>query len=75
MEGEKALLSQRQLQTWHLMRMVEGEKITLKEAGNLTKCFVSGLRRRAESSKPVMLSPAMVPVTKRRAGERSRFSA
>jgi transposase len=33
MEGEKILLSQRQLQRWHLMKMVEVGKITLKEAG------------------------------------------
>jgi len=33
MEGEKLLLSQRQLQRWHLMKMVEVGKITLKEAG------------------------------------------
>ena len=32
MEGEKILLSQRQLQRWHLMKMVEVGKITLKEA-------------------------------------------
>jgi transposase len=32
MEGEKLLLSQRQLQRWHLMKMVEVGKITLKEA-------------------------------------------
>ena len=33
MEGEKILLSQRQLQRWHLMKMVEVGKIALKEAG------------------------------------------
>jgi len=33
MEGEKLLLSQRQLQRWHLIKMVEVGKITLKEAG------------------------------------------
>lgn len=33
MEGEKIPLSQRQLQRWHLMKMVEVGKITLKEAG------------------------------------------
>jgi hypothetical protein len=33
MEGEKIALSQRQLQGWHLMKMVELGKITLKEAG------------------------------------------
>ena len=33
MEGEKLLLSQSQLQRWHLMKMVEVGKITLKEAG------------------------------------------
>jgi len=33
MKGEKLLLSQRQLQRWHLMKMVEVGKITLKEAG------------------------------------------
>jgi transposase len=32
MEGEKILMSQRQLQRWHLMGLVEGGKITLKEA-------------------------------------------
>jgi len=33
MEGEKILLSQRQLQRWHLIKMVEVGKITLREAG------------------------------------------
>jgi hypothetical protein len=33
MEGGKILLSQGQLQRWHLMKMVEVGKITLKEAG------------------------------------------
>jgi hypothetical protein len=33
MKGKKILLSQRQLQRWHLMKMVEVGKITLKEAG------------------------------------------
>ncbi len=33
MEGEKILMSQRQLQRWHVMGLVEGGKITLKEAG------------------------------------------
>jgi hypothetical protein len=33
MEGEKILMSQRQLQRWHLIKMVEIGKITLKEAG------------------------------------------
>lgn len=33
MEGEKILLSQRQLHRWHLIKMVEVGKITLKEAG------------------------------------------
>jgi len=32
MEGDKILMSQRQLQRWHLMGLVEGGKITLKEA-------------------------------------------
>jgi len=29
MEGEKILMSQRQLQRWHVMGLVEGGKITL----------------------------------------------
>jgi transposase len=33
METEKILMGQKQLQRWHLMKMVEVEKITLKEAG------------------------------------------
>jgi hypothetical protein len=33
MEREKIALSQRLLQRWHLMKMVEGGKITLKEEG------------------------------------------
>jgi hypothetical protein len=33
MEGDKILMSQRQLQRWHLMVLVEGGKTTLKEAG------------------------------------------
>jgi transposase len=33
MEGEKILLSHRQLQRWHLIKMVEVGKITLREAG------------------------------------------
>ncbi len=33
MEGEKILMSQRQLQRWHVMGLVEEGKITLKEAG------------------------------------------
>jgi transposase len=33
MEGEKILMSQRQLQRWHVMGLVEVGKITLKEAG------------------------------------------
>jgi transposase len=32
MEGEKILMSQRQLQRWHVMGLVEGGKITLGEA-------------------------------------------
>ena len=33
METEKILMGQKQLQRWHLIKMVEGRKITLKEAG------------------------------------------
>jgi hypothetical protein len=33
-EGDKSLMSQRQLQRWHLMGLVEGGKITLKEASD-----------------------------------------
>ena len=33
MEGDKILMSQRQLQKWHLMGLVEGAKVTLKEEG------------------------------------------
>ena len=33
METEKILMGQKQLQRWHLMEMVKGRKITLKEAG------------------------------------------
>ena len=33
MEQEKILLGQKQLQRWHLMKMVEVGKITLREAG------------------------------------------
>jgi hypothetical protein len=33
MEQEKILMRQKQLQRWHLMKMVEVGKITLKEAG------------------------------------------
>ena len=33
MEGEKIIMSQGQLQRWHIMGLVEGGKITLKEAG------------------------------------------
>src|SRR5512139_3848245 len=33
METEKILMGQKQLQRWHLMKMVEVGKITLKEAG------------------------------------------
>src|SRR4030042_1038261 len=33
MEQEKILMGQKQLQRWHLMKMVEVGKITLKEAG------------------------------------------
>jgi hypothetical protein len=33
MEQEKILMGQKQLQQWHLMKMVEVGKITLKEAG------------------------------------------
>jgi transposase len=32
MDGDKILMSQRQLQRWHLMGLVEGGKIALKEA-------------------------------------------
>jgi hypothetical protein len=32
MEGEKILMSQKQLQRWHLMGLVKGGKITLGEA-------------------------------------------
>jgi hypothetical protein len=31
MEQEKILMGQRQLQRWHVMKMFEGGKITLKE--------------------------------------------
>ena len=33
METEKVLMGQKQLQRWHLIKMVEGGKITLREAG------------------------------------------
>ena len=33
MKGEKILLSQRQLQRWHLMKMVEVGKIAMRGAG------------------------------------------
>jgi hypothetical protein len=33
METEKELMRQKQLQRWHLIKMVEGRKITLREAG------------------------------------------
>ena len=33
METEKILMGQKQLQRWHLIKMVEGRKITLREAG------------------------------------------
>jgi len=33
MEGDKILMSQRQLQRWHLIGLVEAGKSTLKEAG------------------------------------------
>jgi hypothetical protein len=33
METEKILMGQKQLQSWHLIKMVEGRKITLREAG------------------------------------------
>jgi hypothetical protein len=33
MEGDKILMSQRQLQRWHVLKMEEVGKITLKEAG------------------------------------------
>src|SRR4030065_635669 len=33
MEQEKILMGEKQLQRWHLMKMVEVGKITLKEAG------------------------------------------
>jgi hypothetical protein len=33
MEKEKILMWQKQLQRWHLMKMVEVGKVTLKEAG------------------------------------------
>jgi transposase len=33
MEQEKILMGQKQLERWHLMKMVEVGKITLKEAG------------------------------------------
>jgi len=33
METEKILMGQKQLQRWHLIKMVEGRKITLMEAG------------------------------------------
>ncbi len=40
MEGESILMNQRQSQTWHLMKMVEIRKITLKEARKrMRKCM------------------------------------
>ncbi len=33
MEGEKLLVTQRQLHKWPIMRLVEVSKITVKEAG------------------------------------------
>jgi transposase len=33
METEKILMGQKQLQRWHLIKMVEGRKMTLREAG------------------------------------------
>jgi len=33
MEEERIPMSQRQLQRWHVMGLVEGGKITLKEVG------------------------------------------
>lgn len=37
METEKILMGQKQLQRWHLIKMVEGRKITLREAGEKMK--------------------------------------
>ena len=55
MEGEKILLSQRQLQRWHLIKMVEVGKITLKEAGEkIGVCYRQAKRiRRALRQKGI----------------------
>jgi hypothetical protein len=37
MEQEKILMGQKELKRWHLMKMVKGGKITLREGG-LNEC-------------------------------------
>jgi len=46
MEGEKILMSQRQLQRWHLMGLVEGGKITLGEVCRRQE----GVRRKGDEN-------------------------
>jgi hypothetical protein len=48
MEGEKILMSQRQLQRWHVMGLVEGGKITLKEAGDRDKVERANFRAQTQ---------------------------
>jgi hypothetical protein len=38
METEKILMGQKQLQRWHLIMLVEGRKMTLREAGRRWEC-------------------------------------
>ncbi|MDP2969848.1 MAG: hypothetical protein Q8P64_11680 [Deltaproteobacteria bacterium] len=53
METEKILMGQKQLQRWHLMKMVEVGKITLNEAGEkIGVCYWQSKRiRRAMRDK------------------------
>ena len=50
MEQEKILMGQKQLQRWHLMKMVEVGKITLKEASERIGVFYRQAKRIGRAS-------------------------
>ncbi len=64
MEGEKILMSQGQLQRWHVMGLVEVGKVTLKEAGEKNG-EVSGAGGSGVGSGTAESSPSKKPSYKR----------
>jgi hypothetical protein len=51
-EGEKILMSQRQLQRWHVMGLVEGVEITLEKAEEKISAWMTGKGAQKKLSAP-----------------------